>query len=526
MSNLPTSVRDERRGAVQYLLAIRQHWLLVAIIVASSVGSAFVFVTTSARRYEASIDIVVSPVSAGDDTFQGLSVFRQSLDGSSTVVTAARVFNSPEIRILANKAMGSQLAAASSIRIDPVSQADVLAITATAPTAAQATKAANVFATTSLRVRTAVFQAGLRQQVARLEQRVAAIPQSLRAANFEYAALEQRLGALKSYIGVADPTLRIIAAATLPNSPSWPRPKLTLGAAFLSSLLLGCALAVLLEVANPRISREEELLLSQRLPILTRIPRLPARVVHGYLVGKEPLPGAAWKGYRTLRAALATAGPEGTFPRSILVTSATPGDGKTMTAVNLAITLAASDMRVVLVDADLHRPMIATIFQVVARSNGVGAVLAGRISPEAALVPAPAHPRLELLLAQREHAAQVQLFDATRLRNAIMRMADKADVVVVDSPPVTEVAEALELAAAVDTVLLTVRLGHTRRDRLNQLREMLARRGVSPVGFVVTTSRGAQSDSPYGYAGDLANEPRQLARPDDRRTTVVRLQGK
>ena len=178
-----------------------------------------------------------------------------------------------------------------------------------------------------------------------------------------------------------------------------------------------------------------------------------------------------------------------------------------MTAVNLAITLAAADMRVILVDADLHRPMVSSIFHVATRGDGFTGVLSGRIPIEGARsVPAPSSPRLSLLLARREHLSSVGLFDASRVRTLFHKLSDKADVIVIDSPPLPEVAEALELAAAVDAVSLAVRLSHTNRDRLNQLREMLARRGVSPVGLVVTTRRSAQAESPYDYGGDVTGE--------------------
>ena len=80
MSELSAFPGDERRGAVRYVHAIRQHWLLVTLLVAGSVAIAYVFVSTAVKRYEASVDIVISPVSANDDTFQGLTVFRQSLE--------------------------------------------------------------------------------------------------------------------------------------------------------------------------------------------------------------------------------------------------------------------------------------------------------------------------------------------------------------------------------------------------------------------------------------------------------------
>ena len=78
-------------------------------------------------------------------------------------------------------------------------------------------------------------------------------------------------------------------------------------------------------------------------------------------------------------------------------------------------------------------------------------------------------------------------------------LGDYADVIVVDSPPLTEVADALPLADVVDTVLVAVRLGRSRRDKLDELRRALAQRGVSPAGFVVTTRRRAKRKT-YGYS--------------------------
>ena len=444
----------------------------------------------------------MTPISATDDTFQGFSLFRQSLDGSSTVVTAARIFNSAAIRAPAGLAIEDAGLDAATV-VEPLSQADIVAVTSTAPSATAAARAANTFADTIMEVRTDRFQEELASHIARLKRRIAAIPRPQRATSVEYSALAQRLGELEGFVGAPDPTVAIAARATPPLGASWPRPRLTLVAAFIASILLAVGLAVLLEIVNPRVSREDELQLDHRLPILARIPRLSTSAAQGYLTGKRQLPSSAWKGYRTLRAGLATTGPDGTFPRTILVTSASPGDGKTMTAVNLAITIAASEMPVTLVDADLHRPMIATIFNTPTRTNGFVNVLAHRSPVEAMLVPAPAHPRLRLLLSRREQFAEVRLFDGDRLRRSIEDLKSAPGVVIFDAPPVTEVAEALELAAVVDAVILVVRLGHTRRDKLNDLRDLLLRRGISPVGFVVTTRNAAANETAYDYQGDI-----------------------
>ena len=185
--------------------------------------------------------------------------------------------------------------------------------------------------------------------------------------------------------------------------------------ALLVALLLGVGAALALEHFNPRINREDELLLGHRLPILARVPRVSGSEATRYLTHRGRLPAHVWEAYRTLRASLTGAGPDGGFPRTILVTSAIPGEGKTMTSVNLAITMALTGVKVILIDADLRRPMIATVFGAAARSNGFGLLLLRNASPELALLEAPGTPNLQLLLSNPEHAHLVDLLQRERL---------------------------------------------------------------------------------------------------------------
>jgi Mrp family chromosome partitioning ATPase/capsular polysaccharide biosynthesis protein len=502
---------------VQYLRAIRRHLLLIGITVGVALVAAFLLVSTAQKQYTASADIAINPISAGDSTFQGFDLFSEATDGSSTVVTAASVFNSPPIRDAVSKALGDA-AGDASISVSPVSQSDIIKVTAVAPTAAEAARAANVFATTAVGVRSATFKSELTQRLRSITNQIAAIPRSVRNGNYEYAALAQQLAGLSVYKGGGDPTVRVLSEATPPDSPSWPRPKLTYAVALFAALLVGCGIALLLEFFNPRVTDETELILEQRLPVLARVPLLPQRVIRAYLSGQKRLPDATWKSYRTLRAVLATQGIDGHFPSSILVTSSSSGDGKTMTAANLAITLAASDLNVILVDADLYRPMVSTMFNRPSRGRDVVEALERPETAMMALVDSPAHPRLSLLLANRRSDVPLHLLDGQRFAALLRELGRMADVVVIDSPPIPEVAETLDLAAVAEVVLLCVRFRHTRREKLNQLREMMARRGVAATGFVVTTKVRATSDDAYEYGqapakvglGDLTETSRVI----------------
>jgi succinoglycan biosynthesis transport protein ExoP len=514
-SSLNVDVRDldqsariyqDRQGAIRYLRAFRRQWLLIAVLVIITVSVTVAITLTAPKKYEATADVTVSAVDAGGDLQGFTNVFKQPSDGSSAVVGAARVMNAPRVREQAFNKLGTSKNI--SLSATPLSQADIIAATATARSSTLAADAANAFARAFVQQRNDKFQGELRRKIDSLTKRIALIPASQRAINPQYAALQGEVATLSGYLDDGDPSVSVTKAADPPASASSPRPKLSIAVAFIAALLLGCGAAIAREFFNPRLSDEDELRLTHRLPILARIPRLRDRVVREYLSGRGVLPSDAWKGYRTLRAVLANAGDDGGYPRSILITSAMPGDGKTMAAVNLAISLAAADLRVILVDGDFHRPMISSIFNVTAKRDGLTRLLAGEDAVDSVLVPAPSHAGLRLLLGTREHAHHLHVLDTDRLRGMLSDLEREADVVVIDSPPVPEVAEALAMADAVEAVLISVRLGYTRRDRLELLRELLARRGVAPVGFIVSSRTRPESlESYYDYAGEPPAPP-------------------
>lgn len=508
------------QGAVRYLRAFRQHLGLMISLVVVAVGTTAAVTYSQTKQYRSSADIQVTPVSSNDANFQGFSLFRQPLDGSSIVLTAARVMRAQAIDDLVSKKLGARRRGAS-VSVDPLSQADIIAVTATAPDPRQAARVANTYAGVFVSARTDLFHQELQTRIRDLQLQIDAIPVSQRAGNFTYSTLQGNVATLRGYLNSPDPTVSVLTPATVPTSPSSPRPRLNMLVALVVALLLAMGVAVLLELANPRLADEEELRLTQRLPVLARVPRLRGRVAHGYLTGTTLLPAEAWRAYRTLRAVLATAGEDGAYPRSIVVTSASPGDGKTMTAVNLAITLTAANLNVVLVDGDLHRPMIGSIFNVALRQDGLRRVLTGERDLDSMIVPAPSQARLQLLLASRGAQAQdLQLLDGARFQKLLNELALRADVVVVDTPPLPEVAEALSMVAAAEAVVIAVRLGHTRRDRLEQLRELLDRRNITPLGAVLTTRRRADlGGSEYAYARE-AGEPVPLS-PRERSSSAV-----
>jgi tyrosine-protein kinase len=513
MTEPTLSFAPQREGASRYLTALREHWLLILTLVVVAVGSAAAYSYTAAKRYKAEADLLVAPQS--DPIYAGLPVIRESNGLTSGVLTAARLIKTPQVAERVRQRHGFNLgrdALLGSISVSPLSQSNIITITSTAPSAQRAADIANAFALEFVGQQTEQFDLAVGKTVSRLKAQLTRLgPAQLNSPTA--SDLRANLVQLQTLAGGPNPSLSVAYPAVAPGSPSWPRPKLSIAIAFLVALLLGAGAALALELFNPRISREDELLLGHRLPILARVPRVPKSVATRYLTRRGRLPAHVWEAYRTLRASLTGAGPKGGYPRTILVTSAIPGEGKTMTSVNLAITMALTGVKVILIDADLRRPMIATVFGAAARSNGFGLLLLGNASPELALLEAPGTPNLQLLLSNPEHAHLVDLLQRERLEAVLEQLREYTDVIIIDSPPLTEVGDALPLADVADTVLVAVRLGRSRRDKLDELRRALAQRGVSPAGFVVTTRRRARKPT-YGY---------EYQSVDRRRTTLDEL---
>jgi Mrp family chromosome partitioning ATPase len=501
---------------VPYWHAVRTHrWLIISVTVIALIV-AFLVVQTSTKRYDADADMSINPrgAVATNDPLAGApptAVFFQPADGSSITTAAARLFSSPAYVSAfhaspAFRRLGPQ-ANNASIGVTPLSQADLVAIQASAPNGVTAAQVANRFADFVLAQRKVAFQNWLRAKTNDVQTQLSGYP----AQSDTHANLAAILAGLKSYSRQSDPTVSKLTPATTPSSAAWPRPKETLAVALIVGLLLGLAAAVTLEIVNPTFTREEELTQAHRLPVLARIPRLRAGAVEGYFLGRGPLPREAWKAYRTLRAALASAGGNGDrFPASIAVTSACSGDGKTLTAVNLAIALSSAGLNVTLVDADLPRPMVGTVFNVVGHRDGLVHLLNNPDAPQTGAVPAPLHARLQLLLASEEQMHELHLFDTQRAKELLHRLGRESDVVVVDMPPLPEVAESIAFAEASEAVVVCVRIGQTRRDKLAELRELLGRRGVTPLGFFITSRRGPGRRRKHaydGYPGELPAIP-------------------
>ena len=489
-----SSFGEERQGAARYMQALAQHWPFIVGTVVLAVLAAVVYVAMAEERYEAHADVLVTPVSPDNETFVGMPLIRESGQGRS-VLTAARLVKAPQVADAVRERLGLGVPREEllgSVRVAPQEQSNIVTITAEAPTAQGAADVANAFAVAVIAKRTSVFQRDLRGVVQRLSKRLAALPEASRTVG-EGRALADRLAALRGLVGSRDPTLQVASLAVPPTETSWPRPVLSVAAALLIGLLLGMGMAIALELVNPLVLRDEDVL-EEGLALLGRVPRTPTREQLQPSLREGAAGGERVRdSYRLVRVNLSAARGNGDTPRTILVTSAARGEGKTTTAVNLALGYAQAGAHVLLVDADLRRARVARFLGIQSGDATLRELLLEEVDVEEAATAIPDFEgRLSIIGARPEDDRAVDLLQSRRIRAVVEDLAAQADVVILDSPPVTEVADALSLATVVDAVVLVVRFGRTRRDKLAEARLLLTQLGVLPAGVVAVTRRRAR----------------------------------
>lgn len=495
---------EEREGLQRYVETIRERIWLIVLTVAVTTGIAILYVATATKQYDAEADILVTPITGDNAVLSSLGLIRESADPTRDVETASRLVTNTNVASRVKSEIDSSETTQDLLKkvtAEPVAQSNIVAVTAreTSPEGAQ--ELANAFAEQAVEDRTASLHQQIDQQLPQLE---AQLEQSGVPTAGEIPLAEQ-IAQLQTLRSTDDPTMRVETEAAVPLEPSSPREKLSIIGGLIAGLVLGVTAAFAAQVLDPRLRREVQLRRSYRLPILGRIPK-EAGAKEAPLAPQQ-VTSATGEAYRALRATLAggrRGRPGG--GKVILVTGSSPSEGKTTTAINLATSLALAGNRVILIESDLRRPVMSRALGVRPENGGVVSVLIENTTLAESLIPSMTYgPNLRLLLSDYEGGWIAELFSIPTAERMIEDARRMADFVVVDSAPLNEVVDALPLALLADEVLIVVRLGNTRLDKLSQLAELLAENGVRPVGFaVVGTPRPKQSQ--YHYYADADSE--------------------
>lgn len=499
--NPATGGTPMQEGALgPYVRAIRSHKPLVIAVTLVTLLASLAWLQVRTPEYEASSQLLVTPVPQDDQNFLGLQVLRDSGDPTRTVETAATLIKSPQAaRATAQRVDGAWTPkkVLDSVDVQPQGQSNILAVTATAETPEGAARVANAFAREALIVRGRALSAQIDDELARLRPRLRTITDPRNAPD-----LIDQIDKLEAVQAKGDPTLSLSQLATPPAGETAAGAQLVIPLAILAGLALGSGAALLLELFARRIRDEGELTSLYPLPVLVRVPTIPRRSRRALGRGYWSMAPAVHEAFRTILVQLDVSG-EG--PRTLMVTSATTGDGKTTSAINLAMSISAVGHSVVLMDLDLRKSDVARTLGVV-NSKPLHMLLAPDLSGmrfEALLEPVPSAPSVRLLstTSAPQNVALVDAFER-RAPDLIQEAAKVAEFVVIDTPPLGEVADALRFADAVDGIILVARPGKTIRPSFEFTRDLLERAGRRPLGYLLIGGTHAPYYHSYGYGAD------------------------
>jgi capsular exopolysaccharide synthesis family protein len=500
----------EQQGLRRYLETIRERWKLILLAVVVTTAAAALYVALADRTYRATSQLLVTPVANDISALTGLGLIPQSNDPTRDVETASQLATTIDVARIARRKLRTDRSASSllgDVTATPVAQSNVVVITASSTSAAFAQRLADAFGEAVVQDRTTKLHRQLDSLIANIEPRLRSSPAGAKA------PLGKRLAELETLRAGGDPTMRLDTRAQLPDHASTPRPKLSIAAGIVAGLMLGLGGAFAANVLDPRLRREEQLRARYRLPVLARIPDEGRS--HGGAIAPQQLSPAGVEAFRTLRANVTSVGASAGAGKAVIVTGSSRADGKTTTALNLGAALALAGKRAILIEADLRHPSIGPALGL-GPGPGIASVLLEDAPLQDALVASDAYgDNLRLLLADRAGEWMADQFSLPRARALVEEARQMADYVIIDTPPLTAVVDALPLVRLADEVLIVARLGKTDLGRLDRLGELLAQHGVTPLGLVLVGVHRSREYAYYGSSGD-GGVPTLQPRPRER----------
>ncbi|HMG72602.1 MAG TPA: polysaccharide biosynthesis tyrosine autokinase [Pyrinomonadaceae bacterium] len=315
--------------------------------------------------------------------------------------------------------------------------------------------------------------------------------------------------------------IRVVDYAIAQKKPVAPRRSLIVGLSLLLSLGCGIGLAFLIEYLDDSVRSTEDIENFLHLPSVAVIPQMDkaktkrlfaptknALLSHNGNNAKQevlltdiekhsPLAEA----YRHLRTSilLSTAGRP---PRTLLITSSLPSEGKTTTAINTAISLAQTGAKVLIIDADMRRPRLHSIFNL-KNGHGLSSLLSSEVS-EAEVSSAVQHDEVSdlfILTAGPLPPNPAELLGSQQMVKLISTVTPNFTHIIIDSPPIAAFTDGVLIATMVDGVLLVVHSGKSSRKIVARARKLLVDVGARIIGVVLNKVEAAGSNSYYYYSG-------------------------
>ncbi len=312
-----------------------------------------------------------------------------------------------------------------------------------------------------------------------------------------------------------DNNISVAEIAIPPDEPVSPRRLTTVVAALVLSTLFGMGLALFLEYLDDTIRTTEDVGSYLQLPALAAIPMIssmPKRrlllvganedidsKLNSELLIHTDSRSSLSEAYRQLRTSilLSTAGHA---PKMLLITSSLPAEGKTTTAINTAISLAQTGAKVLIIDADMRRPRLHSVFDI-SNAEGLSTLLSSEMTEEEILqvIQYEEESRVNLLPSGPIPPNPAELIGSEQMSNLLKFMQNKFTHVVIDSPPVASFTDGVLIASMVDGVILVVHSGKSSRQVVRRSRQLLQDVGAKIFGVVLNNVNLRSQDNYYYY---------------------------
>lgn len=286
--------------------------------------------------------------------------------------------------------------------------------------------------------------------------------------------------------GLVTPRIQVIDRATAPKGPIRPIKELQIPLFVIGGFFMGAVIVLLLELLDRTIREPEQAIATLDWPLIGVVPRMARRELVGrkgrHLLASEQPGSLACESFRNLRTGLL--GAESDRPlRTLLVCSATPREGKSLIAANLAAACARAGESVLLIDADLRHPGLANFFEYPSGDHGLSEVLMGELPWPNALVQTPVD-NLTVLPAGDAAGTTPDILGTAEMQELLDEMSKRYDRIILDAPALLGIADARVVGRFVDGAVVVVRAGTPNPKPLVRIKQVIEQEGLRPIGVV------------------------------------------
>lgn len=454
---------------VEYLALLRKHWLLLVILSVLGGGAGFAQAETTPPSYRAESKVFVSVDQGASvvELVQGAN-FAQNLVQSYAQLVTMPVVLQPVI--------------------------DELDLDVTTRELSWSLKAETPLNTVIIVIR-------------------AVSGDPVRAANISNAVAEQLAKTVdeispKGADGESSIVLRVVSPASVPQSQFAPNVRFSTATGLLVGALVGFVTVLLSRLLDNKVRTDADVADVSPAAVLGAVPAFRGGTGNG-LVMRVSSRSSRAEAYRRIRANLQFVGAAVEI-RSLVVTSARAGEGKTTTAVNLALAVAERHSRVLVIDADLRRPRIAEVCGLEG-AVGLTSVLIGTARADDVIQPW-GDTGVSVMTAGAVPPNPLQLIESSAMAGLIEELEQSFDFIIIDSPPVLPVADSAVLSKLATGAVFVASAGKTTRQQLRRALESFDKVGASVVGIVLARVGKRESDAYYGYGYQPIKKRRRTSR--------------